>query len=42
MAQLGDKAKQVQVLFVTVDPERDTQAIAEPVCAGLSSRPFWD
>ncbi len=27
MAQLGDKAKQVQVLFVTVDPERDTQAL---------------
>jgi protein SCO1 len=27
MKLLGDKANQVQVLFVTVDPERDTQAV---------------
>lgn len=27
MKQLGDLANQVQVLFVTVDPERDTQAL---------------
>ena len=27
MKMLGDKAKDVQVLFVTVDPERDTQAV---------------
>lgn len=27
MRLLGDKAEQVQVLFVTVDPERDTQAV---------------
>lgn len=27
MRLLGDKADQVQVLFVTVDPERDTQAV---------------
>ena len=27
MKLLGDKSNQVQVLFVTVDPERDTQAV---------------
>ncbi|QDQ27490.1 SCO family protein [Chitinimonas arctica] len=27
MKQLGERAKDVQVLFVTVDPERDTQAL---------------
>ncbi len=27
MKLLGDKANEVQVLFVTVDPERDTQAV---------------
>ena len=27
LQQLGDDAKKVQVLFVTVDPERDTQAL---------------
>ncbi len=27
MKQLGDKSDQVQVLFVTVDPERDTQEV---------------
>lgn len=27
MKQLGDDAKRVQVLFITVDPERDTQAL---------------
>ena len=27
MRQLGDDAERVQVLFVTVDPERDTQAL---------------
>lgn len=27
LKQLGDDAKRVQVLFITVDPERDTQAL---------------
>ena len=29
MQKLGDDAKRVQVLFVTIDPERDTQALLE-------------
>jgi protein SCO1/2 len=35
MRQLGPDADKVQVLFITVDPERDTQALACRVCTGL-------
>lgn len=38
MKLLGDKADQVQVLFVTVDPERDTQAILAEFVPGFDSR----
>jgi hypothetical protein len=36
MTLLGDDARRVQVLFVTVDPARDTPAIARAIRAGLS------
>jgi protein SCO1/2 len=35
MKLLGADAAKVQVLFVTVDPERDTQELAGPVRAGV-------
>lgn len=46
MAELGDDAKRVQVLFVTVDPERDTPAVLKgyvpafnPTFLGLTGSP---
>lgn len=38
MKQLGDLADQVQVLFVTVDPERDTQALLAAYVPNFDSR----
>lgn len=38
MKQLGDLANQVQVLFVTVDPERDTQALLAAYVPNFDSR----
>lgn len=35
---LGDKANDVQVLFVTVDPERDTQAVLAQFVPGFDAR----
>jgi protein SCO1/2 len=38
MKQLGDKSDQVQVLFVTVDPERDTQEILSKFVPSFDKR----
>ena len=38
MQQLGEQAKQVQVLFVTVDPERDTQALLATYVPSFSAQ----
>jgi len=38
MKLLGDKADDVQVLFVTVDPERDTQEVLAQFVPGFDSR----
>lgn len=38
MKQLGDLANQVQVLFVTVDPERDTQALLAAYVPNFDAR----
>jgi protein SCO1 len=38
MRLLGDKANDVQVLFVTVDPERDTQEVLAQFVPGFDSR----
>lgn len=38
MKLLGDKANDVQVLFVTVDPERDTQAVLAQFVPGFDAR----
>lgn len=38
MKLLGDKADDVQVLFVTVDPERDTQEILAQFVPGFDAR----
>ena len=38
MKQLGDQANQVQVLFVTVDPERDTQALLAAYVPNFDAR----
>jgi protein SCO1 len=38
MKLLGDKANDVQVLFVTVDPERDTQEVLAQFVPGFDSR----
>lgn len=38
MRLLGDKADQVQVLFVTVDPERDTQAVLAQFVPSFDTR----
>jgi protein SCO1 len=38
MKQLGDKADQVQVLFVTVDPERDTQEVLSKFVPSFDKR----
>jgi protein SCO1 len=38
MKLLGDKADEVQVLFVTVDPERDTQEILAQFVPGFDAR----
>lgn len=38
MKLLGSKAEQVQVLFVTVDPERDTQAVLSQFVPGFDPR----
>lgn len=38
MKQLGDLATQVQVLFVTVDPERDTQALLAAYVPNFDTR----
>jgi len=38
MAALGDRAKQVQPIFITVDPERDTGAVLDAYTANFDSR----
>ncbi len=38
MKLLGDKSNQVQVLFVTVDPQRDTQAVLAQFVPSFDSR----
>lgn len=38
MKLLGDKANDVQVLFVTVDPERDTQEVLAQFVPGFDAR----
>lgn len=38
MKLIGDQADQVQVLFVTVDPERDTQAVLAKFVPSFDSR----
>lgn len=38
MQLLGDKANEVQVLFVTVDPERDTQEVLAQFVPGFDPR----
>jgi len=38
MKLLGDKASDVQVLFVTVDPERDTQEVLAQFVPGFDAR----
>jgi len=38
MKLLGDKANDVQVLFVTVDPERDTQEVLTQFVPGFDAR----
>jgi protein SCO1 len=38
MKQLGDKSDQVQVLFVTVDPERDTQEVLSKFVPSFDKR----
>lgn len=38
MKLLGDKAEEVQVLFVTVDPERDTQEVLAQFVPGFDPR----
>jgi protein SCO1/2 len=38
MNLLGDKADKVQVLFITVDPERDTQAVLAKFVPSFDSR----
>lgn len=38
MKLLGDKADQVQVVFVTVDPQRDTQAVLAQFVPSFDSR----
>ncbi len=38
MKLLGDKADEVQVLFVTVDPERDTQEVLAKFVPSFDSR----
>ncbi len=38
MKLLGDKSNEVQVLFVTVDPERDTQAVLAQFVPSFDSR----
>ena len=38
MKQLGPQAEQVQVLFVTIDPERDTQALLQQYVPAFDKR----
>ena len=38
MVVLGSDASQVQVLFVTLDPERDTQQVLAKYVPGFDSR----
>ena len=38
MRALGDEASQVQVIFVTVDPKRDTAAVLKPYVAAFDPR----
>lgn len=38
LAGLGDRAKQLQPIFITVDPERDTGAVLDAYTANFDSR----